>query len=155
MDLSSSKGGDSHCIEFAHGSLLFSRSKSRKGGCALFEYSKPYVLFSTTNAASAAIDFSRKNVDDVVVDSPPSQGLWWSPVLSTSPLEGCHCIEGRHRSPSLGPPSSRMPHRQLYKRCMDNILRNASVHLHIHCSSILVCIYIHAVHLGCTTVDHL
>ena len=111
MDLSSSKGGESHRTESAHGSLLSGRSKSCNGGCALSEYSKPYVLFSATNATSVAIDFSRKNVDDGVVDSPPRRGAWRSPALSASPLEGSHCIEGRHRSPSPWPPSSRMPHR--------------------------------------------
>ena len=34
--------------------------------------SKPYVLFSATDAASASIDFFESNVDDGVVDSPPS-----------------------------------------------------------------------------------
>ena len=135
MDLSSSKGGESHRSESARGSLLSGRSKSRNGGCALSEYSKPYVLFSATDAASAAIDFSRKSVDDGVVDSPPSRGAWKSPVFSASPLEGSHRIEGRHRSASLGPPSSRMPHRQLYKCCVDNVSGNASVHSHVQCSS--------------------
>ena len=94
MDLSSSKDGESHCTESARGSLLFGRSKSRNGGCALSEYSKPYVLFSATDAASATIDFSKKSVDDGVVDSPPSRRAWRSPVLSASPLEGSQRIEG-------------------------------------------------------------
>ena len=94
MDLSSSKGGESHCTESMRGSLLSGRSKSRNGGCALSEYSKPYVLFSTTDAASAAIDFSRKSVDDGVVDCLLSRGAWGLQVLSASPLEGSHRIEG-------------------------------------------------------------
>ena len=110
MDLSSSKGGESNRTESMHGSLLSGRSKSRNRGCALSEYSKPYVLFSTTDAASASIDFSKKSVDDGVVDSPPSRGAWRLPILSASPLEDSHCIEGQHRSLSPGPPSSRMPH---------------------------------------------
>ena len=131
MDLSSSKDGESHRTESAHGSLLSSRSKSRNGGCALSEYSKPYVLFSATNAASAAIDFSKKSVDNGVVDSLPSRGAWRSPVLSASPLEGSHRIEGRHRSPSPGLPSSRTPHRQLYKCVVDDVSVNAFVHSHV------------------------
>ena len=110
MDLSSSKGGESHRTKSARGSLLSGRSKSRKGGCALSEYSKLYILFSATNAASATIDFSRKNMDDGVVDSPSSRGAWRSLVLLALPLEGSHRIKGWHHSPSLGPPSSRMPH---------------------------------------------
>ena len=66
MDLSSSKDGESHHTKSVRGSLLSGRSKSRNGDCALSEYSKPYVLFSATNATSAAIDFSRKSMDDGV-----------------------------------------------------------------------------------------
>ena len=94
MDLSSSKGGDSHRIESARQSLFSGQSKFGKGGCTLSQYPKPYVLFSAINVASAAIDFSRKNVDDGIVDSPPSRGPWRSPVLSALPLEGSHCIQG-------------------------------------------------------------
>ena len=155
MDLSSSKGGESHRTESACGSLLFGRSKSQNGGCVLSEYSKLYVLFSATNAASAAIDFSRKSVDDGVVDSPPSRGAWKLPVLSTSPLEGSHRIEGRYRSPSPGLPSSRTPHRQLYKCCVDDVSGNASMHSLVQCSSTLGRICVHAIHPGCATVNHL
>ena len=155
MDLSSSKGGESDRTESAHGSLLSGQSKSCNGGCALSEYSKPYVLFSATDAASAAIDFSRKNVDDGVVDNPPSRGAWRSPILSASPLEGSHRIEGWHCSPSPGLPSSRTPRRQLYKRCMDDVSRNASMHSHVQCSSAPSCVCVHAIHPGYATVDHL
>ena len=155
MDLSSSEGGESHRTELAHGSLLFSRSKSRNGGCALSEYSKPYVLFSTTNATLAAIDFPRKSLDDGVVDSPPSRGAWRSPVLSALPLEGSHRIEGRHCSPSPWPPSSRTPHRQLYRCGVDDVSGNASVHSHVQCSSTPGCICVHAIHPGCAMVNHL
>ena len=110
MDLSSSKDGESHRMESVHGRLLSGRSKSCNGGCTLSEYSKPYVLFSAIDAASVAIDFLRKSVDDGVVDSPPSRGAWRLRVLSASPLEGSHRIEGRHRSPSPGPSSSRTLH---------------------------------------------
>ena len=70
-------------------------------------------------------------------------------------MEGSHCIGGQHRFPSLGPPSSRSSHRQLYKRCMDDVPRHASVHLHVQCSSAPGCICVNAIHPRCTTVDHL
>ena len=59
-------------IESSHGSLLSSRSKLVHRGCAPVEYSKPYVLFSAIDATSATIDFSKKNVDNGIVDSPLS-----------------------------------------------------------------------------------
>ena len=155
MDLSSSKDGESHRTESAHGSLLSGRSKSHNGGCALSEYFKPYVLFSATDAASAAVDFSRKSVDDGIVDSPPSRGAWRSPVLSASPLEGSHRIEGQHCSPSPEPPSSRMPHRQLYKCGVDDVSGNASVHSQVQCSFAPGRVCVHTIHPGCATVNHL
>ena len=155
MDLSSSKDGESHHTESARGSLLSGQSNSRNGGCALSEYSKPYVLFSATDAASAATDFSRKSMDDGVVDSPPSRGAWRPPVLSALPLEGSHRIEGRHRSPSPRPPSSRTPHRQLYKCGVDNVSGNASVHSQVQCSSAPGRVCVHAIHPRCATVNHL
>ena len=79
------------------------------------------MLFSATDVAVAAIDFLRKNVDDRVVDSPPSRGPWRSLMLSASPLQGSHRVSGRHRSSSSTPAPSRMPRWQLYKRCMDEV----------------------------------
>ena len=93
MDLSSSKDGESHRTESACGSLLSGRSKSRNGGCALSEYSKPYVLFSATDAASAAIDFSRKSMDDGVVDSPPSRGLRGRQFSRPRPWKACSALK--------------------------------------------------------------
>ena len=78
--------GETRGTESIHGSLFSGRSKSTRAGCGQSQYSKPYVLFSATDAASAAIDFSKSNVDDGVVDSPPSQGLRRSPIVSPSPL---------------------------------------------------------------------
>ena len=84
--MSPSEGGGTQCTEFVHGSLLSGRSKSAQGRCGPSQYSKPYVMFSATDVASAAIDFSKTDVNDGVVDSPPSRGPWRSPVLSASPL---------------------------------------------------------------------
>ena len=113
------------------------------------------MLFSVNVAASAIIDFSRKNMNNGVVESPPSRGPWRSPILLASPLEDSHCIGGRHHSPSPRPPSSRTPHRQLYKRCMDDVLGNAFVHSHVQCSSAPGRIFVHAIHPRCTMMDHL
>ena len=87
-------------------------------------------MFSATDVASAAIDFSKKDVNDGVVDSPPSRGPWRSPVLSASPLQGSLCVGRRHRSPSRSPhrSPSRTPHRQLYKRCTGEGPLHASRH---------------------------
>ena len=113
------------------------------------------MLFSAIDAALVVIEFSRMNVDYGVVDSPPSQGPWRLPILSASPLEGCHCIGSRHCSPSLGPPPLRTLHRELYKHCMDEVFVHASVQLHVHCSSALSCVCVHATRSRCTTLDHL
>ena len=94
-------------------------------------------------------------MDDGVVDSPPSRGALRSPILSASPLECSHRIQGRHHSPSLGPPSSRTPHRQLYKCCLDDVSGNASVPLYIQCSFAPGCVCFHAIHPGCAMVNHL
>ena len=66
------KLGETGVAEFIHGSLLSGQSKSTRAGCGQSQYSKPYVLFSATDTASMAIDFLKSNVDDGVVDSPPS-----------------------------------------------------------------------------------
>ena len=38
---------------------------------------------------------------------------------------------------------------------MDDVYGNASVHSHVQCSSAPGRICVHAIHLGCATVDHL
>jgi hypothetical protein len=43
-------------------------------------------MFFAFDAVSAAIDFAEGNVDDGMVDSPPSQGPVVIPILSPSPL---------------------------------------------------------------------
>ena len=70
---SACKLGDTGALESGHGSLVLSSwSKSKDDGFGLLQYSKPYVLFSTTDATLVAIDYSRGNLDDGIVDSPPS-----------------------------------------------------------------------------------
>ena len=74
MELSALNDGGNGASESKHGSLLSSQSVSKDGSLAPLQYSKPYVLFSATDAASAAIDFSKGNVEDGVIDSPPGRG---------------------------------------------------------------------------------
>ena len=78
--------GGTGASESRHGSLLSCQFVSKDGSLAPLQYSKPNVLFSATSAASVAIDFSKGNVEDGVVDSPSSRGPWRSPVVSASPL---------------------------------------------------------------------
>ena len=151
------KGGGTQCTEFVYGSLLSGRSKSAQRRCGPSQYSKPYVMFSVTDAASAAIDFSKKDVNDGVVDSPPSRGPWRSPVLSGSPLQGSPCVGHWHRSPSRSPlrSPSRTPHRQLYKRCMGEGPLLASGHFDLQCVSAPVCALSHDIHPRCPVLDDL
>jgi hypothetical protein len=64
-------------------------SGSMQGDCVLSQFSKPYLMYSTTDAASAALDFSKGNVEDGVVDSPPSYSAGRLHVCSPSPLRDC------------------------------------------------------------------
>ena len=111
--------------------MLSDRSKSTRDGCGQSQYSKPYVLFSATDAASAAIDFSKNNVDDGVVDSPPSPGLRRSSIVSPSPLRGSLCRPRSNRSSSPTPRSSNTPHRQLYKHSANEAPLDAAVPVHV------------------------
>ena len=79
-------------------------SKSGCEGCALSEYLKN-VLFSTTNAASATIDFFKRNVDNGVVDSPPNGEPPRSPIVVASPMQRSPSVLCWHRSllPCQGP----------------------------------------------------
>ena len=155
--MSPSKGEGTQCTESVYGSLLSSRSKSVQGGCGPSLYSKPYVMFSATDAASAAIDFSKKDVNHGVVDSPPSRGPWRLPVLSASPLQGSLCVSRRHRSPSRSPhhSPSRTPHQQLYKRCTGKGPLHAFVHFDFQCVSAPICTPSHDIHPRSLVLDDL
>ena len=118
-EFSSSKLGETGGIESIHGTLLSSRSKSTGADCGQSQYSKPYVLFSAIDVASASIEFSKSNVDNGIVYSPPSQGLRRSPIVLPSPLQGSLYRPHSDRSSSPTPTSSNTPHRQLYKHCAD------------------------------------
>ena len=65
---------------------------SIQGDCVLSQFSKPYLMYSTTNVAFATIDFAKDNVEDSVVNNPLSSGAGRSPIYSLSPLRGCDWI---------------------------------------------------------------
>ena len=127
--------GETGGTESIHGSLLSGRSKSTRADCGQSQYSKPYVLFSATDAASAAIDFSMSNVDDGVVDSPPSRELRRSLIVSPSSLRGSLCRTRSDHSSSPTPRSSNTPHRQLYKHCADEAPLDAIVPVQVGCAT--------------------
>ena len=64
-------------------------SRSMQGDCVPSEFSKPYLMYSATDVASTALDFSKGNVEDGVVDSPPNRSVGRTPVYLPSPLLDC------------------------------------------------------------------
>jgi hypothetical protein len=98
-------------------------SASGLEGFAPSPFSKPYVMFSATNAASTAIDYSKGNVEDGVVDSPLSRGLVLAPIFSPSRLKQSQSTLIHSRSASPGPRTEGTPKRQLY-RCRDLTLHS-------------------------------
>lgn len=57
------------------------------GTCGTTLYSIPYFLRSTADTASAAIDYSTGHIEDSVVYSPPSRGIFKTPACFISPLK--------------------------------------------------------------------
>ena len=53
--------------------------------CALWEHDKGHLLYSAATT-QLTMDYSRKAVQDNVVDSPPSCGIIPVPINSPSPL---------------------------------------------------------------------
>jgi hypothetical protein len=90
-------------------------SASAQESFAPSPYSKPYLMFTATDAASAAIDFAKGNVDDSIIDSPPSRGPVASPILSPSPLNLSQSTPIQSRSCSPIPWTQEFLQRQLYK----------------------------------------
>ena len=63
------------------------RSDSEDGSCDTAPVLKPYILCSAADAASVAIDYSKENIEDDIVNSPPSGGPQRTPICSPSPLK--------------------------------------------------------------------
>jgi hypothetical protein len=110
-------------------------SGSIQGDCVPSQFSKPYLMYSATDAASAALDFSKGNVEDGVVDSPPSHSVEQTPVCSPSPLRDCRLTPIRQRSRSPTHHNVRTPQRQLYCKAslnMDEAKENDHVHYSVN-----------------------
>jgi hypothetical protein len=88
-------------------------------------------MYSATDAASAVLDFSKGNVEDGVVDSPPSHNTGQTPVCSPSPLRDCRSTPIRQRSRSPTHHNVRTPQRQLYcKASLDKDEAKENDHVH-------------------------
>jgi hypothetical protein len=85
-----------------------------QGDCVLSQFSKPYLMYSATDAASMALDFSKRNVEDGTIDSPPSRSAGRTPVCSPSPFRDYRSTPIRQRSRSPTHHNVRTPQRQLY-----------------------------------------
>jgi hypothetical protein len=85
-----------------------------QGNCVKFQFLKPYLMYSATDAASAVVDFAKGNVEDKVVDSPPSCSASETPSYLPFPLWECQStpIWQRSRSPTHQNVHTRQ--RQLY-----------------------------------------
>ena len=90
---------------------------------------------SLPSSSFMAIDFSKSNVDNGVVDSPPSRGLRRSPIVSPSPLQGSLCRLRPDCSTSPTPRSSNTPHQHLYKHCTDKAPLYAPLPIQVGCAS--------------------
>jgi hypothetical protein len=71
-------------------------------------------MYLATNDASAAVDFAKDNVEDGVVNSPPSRDAARLPVCLPSSLQGYGSTPTRQRSCSPIKGTLRTPQRQLY-----------------------------------------
>jgi hypothetical protein len=106
-------------------------SRSIQGDCVPSQFSKPYLMYSATDATSAALDFSKGNVEDGVVDSPPSRSADCLP----SPLRDCRSTPIRQCSRSPAHHNVRTPQRQLYCKAsldMDEAKEKDHVHYNIN-----------------------
>ena len=73
-------------------------------------------MYSAIDAASATVDFAKGNLEDTVVNSPPSRGTFRLLVCSPSPLRGCDWTPTRQHSCSLTEKIVHTPQRQLYSK---------------------------------------
>ena len=79
---------------------LSTNSESRGASCDTVPLSKPYMFRSATDVVLAAIDYLKGNIDDGVVDSPPSRGPERTPLYSPSPLKQVSSSHWRSLSPT-------------------------------------------------------
>ena len=67
--------------------LMSDRSEFEGGSCDTAPLLKPYILRSAADVVSAAIDYSKENIEDGVVNSSPSGGPQRTPICSSSALK--------------------------------------------------------------------
>jgi hypothetical protein len=91
-------------------------SRSIQGDCVPSQFSKPYLIYSATDSVSTIVDFAKGNVEDGVVNNPPSRGAGRLPVCSPSPLQGCDWTPTGQCSCSPTGQTVRTPQRQLYSK---------------------------------------
>ena len=91
-----------------------------QGDCVPSQFSKPYLMYSATDVASAALDYSKRNVEEGVLDSPLSRSTGRMHVCSPSPLRDCRSTSIRQHSRSPMHHNIRTPQRQLYYKASLN-----------------------------------
>ena len=82
------------------------------------QFSKLYLMYSATDATSTAVNFTKGNVEDGVVNSPPSCGAGRLPICSLSLLRGCDWTPIGQRSYSLTERTVCTAQRQLYSKLL-------------------------------------
>ena len=70
------------------------KSALEGGSCGTAPLSKPYMLCLAADAASTAIEYSKGNIEDKVIDSPPSRGPVKTPICSPSSLKRASSSQG-------------------------------------------------------------
>jgi hypothetical protein len=124
-------GGRFYTTEDRSDTIAVECSGSIQGNCVPFQFSKPYLMYSATDAASVALDFSKGNVEDRVFDSPPSCSAGRTLVCSPSPLRNYRSTSIRQRSHSPTHHNVRTPQRQLYgKASLDRDKAKEKDHVH-------------------------
>jgi hypothetical protein len=89
-------------------------SGSIEGHYLLSQFSKSYLMYLAIDAASAVVDFAKGNVEDGVVNNPPSPDAARLPVCLPPPLQGYGSIPTRQRSYSPTKGTLCTLQRQLY-----------------------------------------
>jgi hypothetical protein len=94
------------------------------------QFSKLYLMYSATDAASVAVDFAKGNMEDGIVNNPPIWDAARLPVCSPSPLRGYGSTPTQQcfYLPTKG--TIRTPQRQLYCKaalCDMDIVNGVSV----------------------------
>lgn len=75
-------------------------SASMGGSIRPSVFSGPFMMRTAEDAASNVIDFAKGDVEDGVVDSPPSRGPGRTPICSPSPLKRASSTQGCSFSPT-------------------------------------------------------